>query len=84
MRRAAQMLRQAQFTVAEVHSAGYVQIDAPDYLLGVLDRGADALAAAEQVTTDTATALKDEARQRIKSGTFFSSVTYLTMIGQRA
>jgi arsenite methyltransferase len=83
MRRAVQMLNRARFATAHVHSAGYVQIAAPDYLLGVLDRGADALAAAARIGADTATALKDEARRRIKAGTFFSSVSYLTIIARR-
>lgn len=84
MRRAASMLKRAGFAVDEVRSAGYAQIESPDYLLSVLDRGAEALTSGGPITTETAASLKDEARRRIATGTFFGFVAYLTVIGRRS
>jgi ubiquinone/menaquinone biosynthesis C-methylase UbiE len=83
MRRVAGMLVHAGFVVDDVRSAGYVQIESPDYLLSVLDRGADALAGGATIATQTAVSLKDEARRRIEAGTFFAFVAYLTVIAHR-
>jgi ubiquinone/menaquinone biosynthesis C-methylase UbiE len=83
MRRVPGMLTRARFAVDDVRSAGYVQIESPDYLLSVLDRGADSLAAGGTIATETAASLKDEARRRIEAGTFFAFVAYVTVMARR-
>ena len=84
MRRAASMLKRVGFAIEEVRSAGYAQVDAPEYLLSVLDRGADALVNSGPMGTETVASLKDEARRRIADGIFFGFVAYVTVIGRRS
>jgi arsenite methyltransferase len=84
MRRAPILLQRAGFALEHMRSDGYTQIEAPDYLLSVLDRGAEALAVTSEVGSPLAEALKAEARRRIDEGRFFGFVSYLTMIGRRA
>jgi SAM-dependent methyltransferase len=83
MRRAAAMLRHAGFTLESVVSHGFPQIQAPDYLLSVFDRGAQALTETGLIGDGACAALQQEARRRIDEGTFFGFVAYVTMIGRR-
>jgi hypothetical protein len=55
------------FVDEHVRSHGFVQIDDPDYMLSIADRGADALAAAGTIGAPLADALKSEARHRVAS-----------------
>lgn len=77
---------------ALVAAAGFVAIDmhgytylpkVPDYLLTVVDRGADALCLTDCISASLAEALKQEARRRIEQGSFVGSMTYIGLIGQK-
>lgn len=70
IRRASAMLTAARFTGPQLRSHGYVQTTGPTYLLSVVDRGADALAA-DSTGPRLAAALKAEARRRAEAGSFF-------------
>ena len=53
------------FKVTSYRSHSYTESSNPDYMLTIVDRGADALALAGQVGQDLADALKTEARRRV-------------------
>lgn len=52
-------------------------------MLTLVDRGAEALAAAGAVTSATAEALKEEARRRVEAGTFFGHIAYASAIARK-
>jgi arsenite methyltransferase len=83
MRRAAAMARRAGFVDGRVRSHGYVQVEDPAYMQSVVDRGADALAAAGTLDSDGAAALKAEARRRVAHGVFFGHIAYLSVIAHK-
>jgi SAM-dependent methyltransferase len=82
VRRAAAMAVAAGFTDVRTRSHGYVQIDEPDYLLSIADRGADVLATAGTIGPDLAAALKSEARRRAAAGRFFGFIAYLSVVAR--
>ena len=65
---------------------GHSYVEAPSsgpYLLALLDRGADLLAASGRVGPDLAAALKDEARRRSAAGEFYGHINYVSVIARR-
>jgi hypothetical protein len=52
-------------------------------MLTLVDRGADALAAAGSITAATAESLKEEARHRVRARTFFGHIAYGSVIARR-
>jgi ubiquinone/menaquinone biosynthesis C-methylase UbiE len=70
----------AGFVDGRLRSYGYVQIEDPDYMLSIADRGADALAAAGTIGPELAHALKAEARRRVAAHRFFGHVAYASLI----
>ena len=52
-------------------------------MLTIIDRGADALAAAGHVGEPAAEALKAEARRRVTAGEFFGHIAYASLIATR-
>ncbi|NJD90104.1 MAG: methyltransferase domain-containing protein [Geobacter sp.] len=73
------LLREAGFTITGQRNFGFVETAAPDYMLTMVDRGADVLAAAGRIGPELATALKNEARHRIASGSFYGAIAYCSM-----
>lgn len=71
------------FKVMSYRSHSYTESSSPDYMLTIVDRGADALASAGQIGQDLADALKVEARRRAASGSFFGYITYISLIAQK-
>jgi hypothetical protein len=53
------------------------------YMLAIIDRGADALAASGGIALETADALKAEARRRSDAGEFFGHIAYASLIAQK-
>ena len=49
-------------------------------MLTIADRGADVLAADGRISAELAQALKNEARRRVKSGCFFGSIAYGSLV----
>jgi SAM-dependent methyltransferase len=64
-------------------SHGYVEAAEPNYMLTLVDRGADTLAAAGLIGEPAATALKAEARRRVAAGQFFGHIAYASLIARR-
>lgn len=80
VRRLPAMVREADYEVIRLRSHGYSETTQPSYMLTIIDRGADALVASGQLGTDTADALKAEARRRAEAGTFFGHIAYASLI----
>jgi ubiquinone/menaquinone biosynthesis C-methylase UbiE len=82
-RRLGHILRSMGFAVVSLRSHGYTQTTEPQYMLTIVDRGADLLAGAGSIGTDQAEALKSEARRRAKAGSFFGHISYLSLIARK-
>lgn len=83
VRRLPVMLRTAGFEVDRVDSHGYVQADAPDYMLTLVDRGAENLVSVGRIDTAMADALKREARRRVDSGAFFGFIAFASLTAHK-
>jgi SAM-dependent methyltransferase len=77
------LTRGAGWDVLRVRSHGYVETEDPQYLLTIIDRGADALVSSGQLGDAAADALKDEARRRAQRGEFFGHIAYASIIATR-
>ena len=82
-RRLAKSQRSIGFTVTSVRSHGYTQTTEPQYMLTIVDRGADQLAGAGSVGAEQAAALKNEARRRVKAGEFFGHISFISLIARK-
>jgi SAM-dependent methyltransferase len=83
VRRLAREVTKAGFAAERFESYGYVQTTAPDYLLGIVTRGADFLAAWGRIDGATAEALKAEARRRADTGAFFGFIGFAGLVATR-
>lgn len=52
-------------------------------MLSIVDRGADILCACGAIAEETVTALKAEARRRVKAGTFFGHIAYASLTARK-
>jgi SAM-dependent methyltransferase len=77
------MVRAAGFEVRQFRSHGYFQTNEPTYMLTIVDRGADLLAASGTVGADLCTALKLEARRRMEDGRFFGFIAYASLTASK-
>jgi ubiquinone/menaquinone biosynthesis C-methylase UbiE len=83
MRRIAPLLAAAGFEELELTGHAYTSATGTDYFVALVDRGADALAAAGSVGGELAAALKAEGRARIAAGTFFGHIAYVSALARR-
>ncbi|MFZ4538979.1 methyltransferase domain-containing protein [Propionivibrio sp.] len=77
------LAKQSGFAVNSFRSHGYTESSSPNYLLTIVDRGAEALATARQIGEALAQALKDEARRRVEQHRFFGHITYTSLIARK-
>jgi ubiquinone/menaquinone biosynthesis C-methylase UbiE len=82
-RRFSTLAEATSFKVISYRSHSYTESANPDYMLTIVDRGADALASAGQIGQALADALKAEARQRAANGSFFGYITYISLIARK-
>lgn len=82
MRRLPALLEAAGLVATRPRSHGFVQIDQPDYMLSIADRGADALVSSGRIGPELGEALRAEARRRVGARTFFGHVAYLSLVAQ--
>ena len=82
-RRLPRLISAAGLHVTHVGSHGYLKTEAPDYMLTLVDRGADLLAKAGQITPALAESLKGEARARVDRGQFFGFISFVSVIAER-
>jgi hypothetical protein len=83
VRRLPSLARAAGFEIERFDSHGYAQTARPDYMLTLLDRGADALADAGRIDPTLADSLKREARRRVDSSEFFGSIAFASLIARK-
>jgi ubiquinone/menaquinone biosynthesis C-methylase UbiE len=83
VRRLPALVQSAGFDRVRFRSHGYAQTATPSYTLTLVDRGADALAAAGRIGPELAAALKAEARRRVERGAFFGFIAYASLTARR-
>ena len=83
-RRLGKSLRSIGFTVTSLRSHGYTQTTEPQYMLTIIDRGADVLANAGSIRAEQAAALKSEARRRVEEGEFFGHISFVSAIARKS
>lgn len=84
VRRLPPMVTAAGFRIERFDSHGYLQTSAPDYMLTLVDRGADLLAASERIDAQLADDLKKEARRRVDHGRFFGFIAFAGLIASKS
>ena len=83
VRRLSTLAALAGIVDAHVRSYGFVQVREADYMLSIVDRGADTLVADGVVGAQFAAELKAEARRRVLDDRFFGHVAYGSLTGRR-
>ena len=83
MRRLPKMVQAAGFKASRTKGHGYVKISDPKYLLTVVDRGADAIAADGIIGDEMAAALKAEARRRVEEQDFYGVVMFGSLFAKK-
>ena len=83
-RRLARLVEAVGWSVVRTKSHGYVETANAEYMLTLIDRGADVLAASGRLGEPAAEALKAEARGRVERGEFFGHIAYLSVIARLA
>jgi ubiquinone/menaquinone biosynthesis C-methylase UbiE len=80
VRRLPQLVHAAGFELERLR--GHTHVEAPSsngYMLGIVDRGADALCVSGRISLETAESLKAEAHRRSDHGQFFASIAYASL-----
>lgn len=83
VRRLPSMVSSAGFQIERLDSYGYLQTSAPDYMLTLIDRGADVLANAGRIGRALADALKAEARRRVEDQGFFGFIAFAGLVARK-
>lgn len=83
VRRLPRLFRDLDFEITSIRSYGYVETGG-GYVLTLIERGADFLAAATTIAPETAANLKAEAHRRVAEGTFFGHIAYGSVVGRKA
>jgi ubiquinone/menaquinone biosynthesis C-methylase UbiE len=74
------LLTQAGFTIAKQRGFCYHGNVNPEYMLTIVDRGANALFNDEKIGTELAEGLKQEARRRVTHGVFYGNINYASFL----
>jgi len=74
------LLAAAGFGIHKSRGYRYQSWASPDYLLTLVDRGAEALGLSGSIDQETEASLKLEARKRVEQGRFFAAVSYSSVI----
>jgi ubiquinone/menaquinone biosynthesis C-methylase UbiE len=82
-RRTPMLAQAAGFRLVSYRTHGYTEAASPDYMLTIVDRGADALASTGQIGPGLAEALKAEARRRVPVHEFFGHINYTSLIAAK-
>jgi SAM-dependent methyltransferase len=82
VRRLPRLIAEAGFELLQVDGHAYTTTGS-EYMTSIVERGADALAAAGTVDARTADALKAEAAVRVASGRFFGHIAYASALARR-
>ena len=84
VRRLPALVGAAGWDPVRTRSHGYVETADPQYMLTIVDRGADVLAQDGRIGIEAAEALKAEARRRAESDEFFGHIAYVSLVARRA
>jgi SAM-dependent methyltransferase len=83
VRRLPKLLQSAGFELLDTCSHGYLQISHPEYVLTLVDRGADTLTSNAHGGVELAAALKAEARRRVHANEFFGFIGFVSFISRK-
>jgi ubiquinone/menaquinone biosynthesis C-methylase UbiE len=83
VRRLVTLIRGAGFEECRLRGFAYTQTDDADYMLTLVERGADALLSDGKLSATQVDELKREARTRVADGTFFGHIAYASAIARR-
>jgi ubiquinone/menaquinone biosynthesis C-methylase UbiE len=83
IRRLPALMQAAGWQLVRTRSHGYVETAGAQYMLTLVDRGADTAAAAGAISEETAESCKKEARHRVSAGTFFGHIAYASLIARK-
>ena len=83
VRRLPQLIRAGGFEVMPTRSHGYVEALEAGYMQTWIERGADVLLQAGQIGTETAEALKAEARQRSSMKVWFGHIAFASVLSRK-
>ena len=84
IRRLPALIEAAGFGVQPTRSHGYVEAPEAGYLLTWIDRGADVLVQSGRISSETAEALKAEARRRSKAREWFGHIAFASILARKA
>jgi ubiquinone/menaquinone biosynthesis C-methylase UbiE len=82
-RRRPSLVRSSGFDIERFNSHGFVETTEAEYMLTIVERGADILRVSGQIGEDTSAALKAEARRRVEVGEFFGYIAYVSLIARK-
>ena len=77
-RRMPRLLRATGFNLESTTSHGYLQIAHPEYVVSLIERGADTLTAENRIGPELCAALKTEAGRRVAAGEFFGFIGFVS------
>jgi SAM-dependent methyltransferase len=83
VRRLPGLLRSVGFEMLGSRSYCYLQTDQPEYMLTLVDRGADALASSGRIGPELCASLKAEARRRAVADEFFGFIGFASFIARK-
>jgi SAM-dependent methyltransferase len=83
VRRLPGLARSAGFDIESFDSHGYAQTADPDYMLTLVDRGADLLMKSWRIEPALADAFKAEARRRAETGAFYGFIAFASLIARK-
>ena len=83
VRRLPALLRARGFVIVSSRSYGYLQTTEPEYMLTLVDRGADALLSSGRIGPDLCASLKAEARRRAEVEEFFGFIGFASFIARK-
>jgi ubiquinone/menaquinone biosynthesis C-methylase UbiE len=82
-RRLRKTLTSSGFQVRSIRSHGYTQTTEPNYMLTLIDRGADLMTLGGSLSGEAAAVLRTEARRRADAGEFFGHISFVSVIARK-
>ena len=83
VRRLLPILGEIGYTPGPLRNYGFAETDPADYTLTFVDRGVDALLAANRIGKDLGQALRDEGRRRVEAGEYFGQASYVSVVARK-
>jgi SAM-dependent methyltransferase len=83
VRRLPVLIASTGFEVLRSRSHGYLQTTEPEYMLTIVDRGADTLAASGRIGPELCASLKAEARRRADAEEFYGFIGFVSFIARK-